>query len=203
MKIEYVLEGYYLQRDGTRVWKEHSHADTKDRAFNPHLGVDTTNKVGQPSKWRVTERGLTQLFAVQGHYPRRGKREWLDHTARVDLATARRVYSWFHRLCQDPNYDSPNKARVVNMGTGEVVEMTGFVAPTKNPGETVACIPVTPEEWEAVRQHFYSWGSSLSRGKRKAYPGFVWKSGRDYIVGYEDEKGNIRVRPGHYKPARS
>lgn len=201
-RIEYVLEGHYLQPNGTRKWREHSYADTHDKAFNPNLGVDETGlKVHQPSEWRITERDLNTLYSVQGFYRCHGSknRQWLDHTLRVDFANARAVYCWFHRHCQDPDYDSPNNARVINMGTGKVVPMEGFVEPVKQPGDAMRTIPVTPAEWEAI-QYSCGWDSAPRRSTRRDGT-YIWKIGRDYILGYEDAEGNVRVRPSAYTPA--
>lgn len=201
-RIEYVLEGHYLRPGGVREWAEHSHSDTRDEAFNPHLGVDTTNKVGQPNEWRIVERDLNTLYAVQGHYrSSRTGRNWQTHTGRVDFATARLIYRWFHRLCQEPDHDMANKARVVNMGTGAVVEMEGFVLPAKRPGDAMKTIPVTPEEWNATRRSYSDGYTGLRRGVRRDGT-FVWKYGRDHIVGYEDAEGNVRIRPRAYMPPR-
>lgn len=203
-RIEYVREGHYLQPDGTRVWKEHSRSDTLNPAFDPHLGIDRTGrKVHQPSEWRIVERDLNQLYSVQGLYPRRGGRgrEWQDHTTRVDLATARFVYRWFHRLCQDPERDFPNQARVINMDTGEIVPMDGFVEPMRRPGDAIRTIPVTAEEWAATRSCFHNWETPLRRAPRRK-GGFVWTNGRE-VVGYEDADGAVRIRPSAYQSPRT
>ena len=97
-RIEHLLEGHYLLADGTRKWKVHSWSD---RPIPLPTYVDTTGRVGQPDEWRQATHDLNELYSVQGFYRRRGGkgREWGDHTLRVDLATARAVYRWFHRLC--------------------------------------------------------------------------------------------------------
>lgn len=200
-RIEYVREGHYLRPGGVREWSEHSYSDTPFEDFDRFGGVNKTNKIGQPNEWRIVERDLNLLYAVQGHYPTRTGRSWRTHTGRVDLETARLIYRWYHRLCQDPHQDMANKARVVNMGTGEVVEMEGFVLPAKQPGDAMKTIPVTPEEWDATRRTYSDGCPGLRRGLRRD-GSFVWKYGRDHIVGYEDVEGNVRIRPRDYQPPR-
>jgi len=194
--IEYVIEGFYLEPGGQRVWKEWRHYDAPPADFDVLAGADTTGKVGQPSEWRLVERDLCQLYAVQGHYPAPSGRSWQNHTARVDLETARMVYRWFHRLCQDDMDDGPNEARVINMGTREVMPMEGFAPLSRQPGDAMRTFPVTPAEWQATlrMQDPYR---PIRRALRKDGT-FVLKIGRDYIVGYEDAAGNVRIRPREF-----
>lgn len=146
-------------------------------------------------------------YETQGYYPLRryeGRgRKWATHIRGMTLEQAHRCYTWFAYHCMDPDWDSPNAARIVNSLTGEVLEPPVLHTPERLPGTKMKTIPCTAEEFDVAMWRIYlSTGWHCSRNLRPRKDGWiVYSHGRDNVVGYKLPDGSYRIRPSNFRPA--
>ncbi len=152
------------------------------------------------------EHKATHCYESQGYYPKgygKGRRrEWATHMGNLSLEQAHKVYTWFSRMCEDPDYDSATAARIVNSLTKEVIDPPVLEQAIKIPGTKVKTISCTEAEFDATRRYHYGWGCYTKSSPRRG-GGEVYTNGRDYVIGYKMPDGTYRIRPREWRSAGS